>query len=145
MKLLLKGLFKWILFLEFLTFNNEIYFYLVISNEFQKKSTCPKMAFFSCFHVMGSKEYKFWSSIIYQTIWSYILELCIITFNELIFNIFGANITYDEPIKKACHQKINRILLTYLLRPTYLPTHAYLPNCYIKLILIYNIFDGIYN
>jgi hypothetical protein len=36
------------------------------------------------------------------------------------------NIIYDEPIKKACHQKINRILLTYLLKPTKLPTYSYL-------------------
>ncbi len=45
------------------------------------------------------------------------------------------NITCDKPIKKACHQKINRILFIYLLRPTtypcllpYLPIPTYLPT-----------------
>jgi hypothetical protein len=36
--------------------------------------------------------------------------------------IQSANITCDEPIKKAYHQEINRILLIYLPIPTYLPT-----------------------
>ncbi len=35
--------------------------------------------------------------------------------------IQSAIITCDEPIKKNCHQKKKRILLTHLLRPTYLP------------------------
>jgi len=30
--------------------------------------------FFSCFHVMGNKNYKIWSLINYQNIWSYNLE-----------------------------------------------------------------------
>ncbi len=34
----------------------------------------------------------------------------------------------DEPIKKACHQKINRIVLTYLFRPTKLCLLTYLPR-----------------
>jgi hypothetical protein len=40
----------------------------------------------------------------------------------------SASITCDKIIKKACHQKINKILLTYLLKPTNLPTHSYLPT-----------------
>jgi hypothetical protein len=59
----------------------------------------------------------------------------------------NANITCDEPIKKACHQKEKDLtyLPTYL--PTYpcLPTYFNLPNGWIKLKLIYNIFDGIYD
>ncbi len=34
----------------------------------------------------------------------------------------SANIICDEPIKNACHPKINRILFTYLFKLTYLPT-----------------------
>ncbi len=37
----------------------------------------------------------------------------------------NANITCDEPIKKACHQKINRVLPTCLPMPTYLPIPTY--------------------
>jgi hypothetical protein len=42
----------------------------------------------------------------------------------------NVNITCDEPIKNACHQKINRILLTYLSAYSYLPMpiYAYLPT-----------------
>jgi hypothetical protein len=47
--------------------------------------------------------------------------------------IQSANSTCDELIKKACHQNINRIVFTYL------------PNGWIKLQLIYIIFDDIYD
>jgi len=47
------------------------------------------MPLFSCFHVMGGKQYRFWFYLIYQNIWSYNLEflkkLYHIKFNELIF------------------------------------------------------------
>jgi hypothetical protein len=46
--------------------------------------------------------------------------------------IQSANNTCDESIKNACYQKINRIVFTYL------------PNGWIKLKLIYRIFDDIY-
>jgi hypothetical protein len=46
--------------------------------------------------------------------------------------IQSANNTSDEPIKKACQQKINRILLTYL------STNGWIK---MKLIYIYIIFD----
>jgi hypothetical protein len=55
----------------------------------------------------------------------------------------SANITCDEPMKRACNRIINRILLTYKHTYQFLPT--YLPNGWIKLKLIYNIFDGIYD
>jgi hypothetical protein len=37
---------------------------------FKRNLDAPKWHCFSCFHVMGNKEYKIWSLVIYQNIWS---------------------------------------------------------------------------
>ncbi len=50
------------------------------------------------------------------------------THNASVKYVQSANFACDEPIKNACHQKINRIVLTYLFRPTKLCLLTYLPR-----------------
>jgi hypothetical protein len=58
------------------------------------------MPLFSCFHVMGSNQYRFWFYLIYQNIWSYNLDflknLYQIKFNELIIFLKKIKIYYSK-------------------------------------------------